>query len=112
MASGKLRIRYIFLLGTTEPTQGAIEFLDSFKDFVEEIRIVSQKGHQLAPGELRPSIVLFQNQRTAFTHDRGDNSVLTEADHWIFPGDYERLRKQYGAVELASEVYFTKPVQR
>ena len=105
---GKLRIRYVFLLGTEVPTDGARAFLDSFKSFAEEIRIVDQKGHRLSPGQLRPSIVLFDKQRAVFTHDRSENTVLVEADEWIFKEDYERLSKQFDDVEMASSIYFLR----
>jgi len=108
--SRKLTIRYVFLLATSQPTTGAVAFLDNFKEFAQEIRIVHSKGAHLSPEQLRPSIVLFQSQRTAFTHDRGDNGVLIEADEWIYAPDYERLSRAYDTIEMASEVYFSRPV--
>ncbi|MBV9760171.1 MAG: hypothetical protein JO340_06380 [Acidobacteriaceae bacterium] len=106
VASGRVRIRYVFLLATNQPDSASQAFLDSFKDFVHEIKIVTLRGRHAAPEMLRPSIVLFQKQRVAFTHDRGDNGVLTEADEWIFERDYERLRRQFREIELASEIYW------
>lgn len=108
VSSGRLSIRYIFLLATNEPAGGTLDFLNSFKDFAEEIRLVNQKGDHLAPEQLRPSIVLFQTRRTAFTHDRSDNAILIEADEWIFEDDYKRLEMRFATVELASSVFFTR----
>ena len=108
VASKKLTIRYTFLLRPKEPDEASSKFLDRFKDFAEEIRIVDLKGAYLGPEQLRPSIVLFQNQRTAFTHDRGDNAVMSEADQWIFDDNYERLQTQYATIELTSQVYFRR----
>jgi hypothetical protein len=105
---GKLTIRYVFLLGTEEPTEGARMFLDNFKTFAKEIRIVDQKGHRLSPAQLHPSIVLFDTQKAVLTHDRSENTVLIEADEWIFKEDYARLSKQFDDIELASTIYFSK----
>ena len=106
--SKTLSIRYVFLLGARFPDEGTKAFLDSFKDFVEEIRIVDNKGDTLPPEQLRPSIVLFHNQHRAFTHDRGDNTILLEADEWIFEHDFKRLTKRYKTIELASTVFFSR----
>jgi|ERR1035441_877581 pyrimidine deaminase RibD-like protein len=105
---GKLTIRYVFLLGTDLPTERARLYLDNFKTFAKEIRIVDQKGHRLSPAQLHPSIILFDSQKAVFTHDRSENTVLIEADEWIFKEDYARLSKQFNDIELASTIYFPK----
>jgi pyrimidine deaminase RibD-like protein len=106
--SGKLTIRYVFLLRSKEPTDATGQYLNLIKDFAEEIRFIGHEGHHLPPDELRPSIVLFENQRAAFTHDRADTTALLKASEWIFKKDYDRLSKQFSIIELASNVYFRR----
>jgi hypothetical protein len=106
--SGKIRIQYVFLLQTNKPTTEEMAFLDRYKAFAEEIRIVDQKGYQWAPEVLHPSIILFEEQRIGFTHDRGDDTVLLEVVEWIFGDDYDLLRTRYAEIELASNLYFRR----
>jgi len=108
VSAGRLSIRYIFLLGTNEASGDVAKYLDTFRDFADEVRIVDQKGAGISADQLRPSIVLFQNQRIAFTHDRGDNTLLVEADRWIFEHNYEKLSKRFAMIELSSSIYFTR----
>jgi pyrimidine deaminase RibD-like protein len=106
--AGRLTIHYVFLIGTHQPDTQTIKFLDSFKPFAEEIKIVDKKGEHLSAHLLRPSTVLFQTQRVAFTHDRADNAALIEADEWIFEHNYDAQCRRLNMIEMASSVYFTK----
>lgn len=108
VSAGRLTIKYVFLLGTHLPDAQTTKFLDSFKPFAEEIRIVEQKGEHISANLLRPSTVLFQTQQVAFTHDRADNAALIEADEWIFEHNYDIQCRRLNMIEMASWVYFTK----
>jgi hypothetical protein len=106
--SNKLSIRYIFLVGEKDPGKEARKFLDRYKEFAEEIRIVESMGKRLSAEQLRPSMVLFEKQRVAFTHDRSDSGEFLGGDEWIFEEDYDRLNRQYAQIELESGSYFAR----
>jgi pyrimidine deaminase RibD-like protein len=106
--SGKLSIRYVFLVGEKTPGKKACELLDRYKEFSEEIRIVENMGQRLSAAQLRPSIVLFETQKVAFTHDRSDSGEFLGGDEWIFEEGYNRLDRQFAQIELESGVYFSR----
>jgi hypothetical protein len=62
----------------------------------------------ITPDDLRPSIVLFETQKFAFTHDRADNAAMLQASEWISKKEFERLQQQYQKLEIASEVIFKR----
>jgi pyrimidine deaminase RibD-like protein len=103
-----LRIEYIFLLRTAVPTGPSEEFLSRYKQFAETIGYVWQDDPRITPKDFRPSIVLFQTQRIAFTHDRGNEGVLLEATEWVSKEAYGRLRAQFDRIALMSTTWFRK----
>jgi len=104
----KLSIRYIFLLRSKIPQAPELEYLNRFKEFVEEIRIVDEKGVQLPPASLRTSIVIFENQKFAFTFDRNDNMTLVEALEHVSDSEFQRLNTQYHNIEMISSLYYRR----
>lgn len=104
--NGKLRIEYIFLLRTETPEGWVKEFISRYKDFAEKIAYVSQKDPRLTSDNLRPSIVLFETQQIAFTHDRGDDGTLLEATEWVSQENYRQLNAQFSGIELMSTTFF------
>lgn len=107
--AGKLKVRYIFLLSTSTVTEPTATYFEKIKTFADEIRIIGLSGQHLNPDDLRPSIVLFETQKFAFTHDRADNSAMLQATEWISKEHYERLSHHYQKLELASTVFYRRP---
>lgn len=105
---GKLTLKYVFLLRSRIPQDPEIAFLDRFKEFADEIRTVDEGGVQLQSDSLRPSIVLFQNQRFAFTHDRNDNTTLVEAIEHVSEAEFVRLSDRFRNIEMISSLYFRR----
>ena len=105
VASNKLAIRYIFLIREKNPVADTRKFLDRYAAFAQDVRIVEERGARLSQSQLQPSIVLFERQRVAFTHDRRDSGEFLGADEWIFEENYARLDKQFREIELASKPY-------
>jgi len=108
----KVKIRYIFLLGRDLPDPQTEAFLDAFKSFSAEIRIIDKRGSDVAAAELKPSVVLFEDQHIVFTHDRGDNGVLIEADEWRDEQNFEKWSRRVDILKLASSVYYPSKRQR
>jgi pyrimidine deaminase RibD-like protein len=108
--AGKLTIRYIYLLGEDGLTELSKAYLDRIKTFAEEIRLVYPSDPRFGHDDLRPSIVLFERNAFAFTHDRADNAAMLRASEWISPYHFARLKKQYEKIELLSAVYFRKAI--
>jgi hypothetical protein len=104
----KLTIRYVFLMRSKRLSKNDIEFLNRFKRFATEIRIVDEGGSQLQADMLRPSIVLFENQKFAFTHDRGDNMILIEALEHVSPLEFVRLQERFNIISAVSSRYWAK----
>lgn len=104
----KVVVEYVFLLRASEPSGIVKCFIDRYKRFAKKISFVYQNDTRLTPETLHPSIVLFENQRIAFTHDRGENSTLIEATEWIAEDDFKRLQEQFKRIELISAVYFSQ----
>jgi hypothetical protein len=100
--TGRLTVRYIYLLATPEITGPTATYLEKIRTFAEEIRIIGINCSQVDQRDLRPSIVLFETQRFVFTHDRADNASMLQASEWIKADDFERLSRQYRRLELAS----------
>lgn len=103
---GKLRIEYIFLLRTEIPEGPVEDIISRFKKFAEKISYISQRNPKLPPESLRPSIVLFETQQIAFTHERADDGSFLEASEWVSQEDYARLHSQFDRIELMSTTYF------
>jgi pyrimidine deaminase RibD-like protein len=108
VASDQLRIKYIYLLPTQEVTPPIEMYLDKIKRFADEIRIIRLSGRHLAPEDMRPSLVLFDTQKFAFTHDRADNAAMLQASEWISTKDMDRHTQRYRRLEMASEVYYNR----
>lgn len=106
----RLIIEYIFLVRALPPMDTVKEFLSMFERFADRIAVVGQQDSRLTSDLLHPSIVLLERQRIAFTHDRGDDSVLVEATEWIKPEQYKELEAKYKRVEIMSHSYFRKEV--
>lgn len=106
--SGKMTIRYIYLIPTEQLTEPTKEYLEKIQTFAEEIRVIGLAAPFLRPEDLRPSIVLFETQKFAFTHDRADNAAMLEATEWISTAHYERLQQQYQKLELASDLFYKR----
>lgn len=104
----KLVIQYIFLLRDANVTPDVRDFLSLYEQFAEKISIVSQQDVRLAPESLRPSVVILERQKIAFTHDRFDDGTMIDATEWLFPTDVERLKAQYRRIELLSRCIFTR----
>jgi hypothetical protein len=102
----KVVIEYIFLLRTENLTEPVSNYLSKYKSFAKRISIVSQERSQLEPETLRPSIVLFESQQIAFTHDRGDDNKLVDATEWVLDIQYKRLKDQYERIEFVSTCIF------
>jgi hypothetical protein len=107
VAAGRLTLEYVFLLRRS-PTEPVRSYLARFQRFAQRISLVYESDPRLTTETLRPSIVLLQNQRLAFTHDRGEDASLSEAFEWIRPDDYERLGRQYDRLEILSNPYFAR----
>lgn len=106
VTENKLVIDYVFLIRTPTPTNTVKEFIDRYKQFARKIAILQEEDQRLTPDMLHPSIVLFETQRIAFTHDRGDHSSLVEATEWICGDHFNKLQEQYSRIELISTPYF------
>lgn len=106
----KLLLEYVFLIRTPEPTDIAKSFIDRYKQFAGKIGIVHERDPHLTREMLRPSIVLFETQRIAFTHDRGEDSSLLEATEWVCADHFEQLQAQYRRIEVISSPYFNRGV--
>ncbi len=106
--SGQLTIRYIYLLPTEIVTEPTKTYFQKIERFAEEIRVIGVDCRHLNPGDLRPSIVLFEDQKFAFTHDRADNASMLQAWEWITDSDYQRLHKTYQKLKLGSTVIFKR----
>jgi pyrimidine deaminase RibD-like protein len=104
--NGKVVIEYIFLIRTPTPTGDVKGFIDQYKQFARRIAILDEKDPRLSADMLRPSIVLFETQAIAFTHDRGADSSLLEATEWVCKDHFEKLQGQYRRIELISTPYF------
>lgn len=106
--SGKITIYYIYLIPTEQLTEPTKVYLERIQAFAEEIRIISLAAPLLKPEDLRPSIVLFETQKFAFTHDRADTSAMLQATEWISKEHYERLERQYQELRPASEPFYKR----
>lgn len=106
--AGKLKVFYIFLLPTPTVTEPIATYFEKIKSFAEEIRVIGLDGQHLNPSDLRPSIVLFENQRFAFTHDRADNSAMLQATEWISKEHFALHADHYQRLELASTVFYRR----
>jgi class 3 adenylate cyclase/pyrimidine deaminase RibD-like protein len=104
----KVVIEYVFLVRGKDLSEGERNFIDRYKQFARRIATVYPTDRRLPPGIIRPSIVLMQNQRAAFTHDRADDSSLLEATEWVTEQHYERLQNQYNRIEVMSRTYFSQ----
>lgn len=107
--SGKLTIQYIYLIGTVQLTEPTKKYLEKIKTFADEIRIIHLNAPLLNPEDLRPSIVLFEPRKFAFTHDRADNAAMLQATEWISLDHYKRLEQKYERLRLASEPFYPAP---
>lgn len=105
---GRLAVDYIFLLRTPTPIGRAKDFIAKFEGFAGSIALLDQHDSRLTPDMLRPSIVLLEKQRVAFTHDRADDSSLLEPIEWLFEEDYKILEGRYKRLELLSTAYLAK----
>lgn len=101
-------IEYIFLIRTKEPEGQFRDYIDRYKKFAERLAFVSQSDSRIRPESLRPSIVLMETQKAAFTHDRADDSSLLQATEWVAENDYNRLADQYKRIELISTLYYSR----
>jgi len=107
--SGRLEIEYIFLIRTPAPEGEVKEFIARYERFARRISYLFQGDPRLPIDDGRPSIVLFDSQRIAFTHDRGDDGSLIQAIEWVSEDHYTRLCAHFARVEFISTTYFENP---
>ncbi|MEY2539278.1 MAG: diaminohydroxyphosphoribosylaminopyrimidine deaminase [Verrucomicrobiota bacterium] len=106
--NGKIELEYVFLLRREELSEIERSFIDGYKKVARRISILHPKHPWVSPEFLRPSIVLLERQRIAFTHDRGDDTTLLQATEWLLPQDYDRLSVQFTKLQLASTPYYAQ----
>lgn len=102
----KVVIEYIFLIRKPTPTGRVKAFIDQYQQFARRIAILHERDPRLTADMLHPSVVLFETQRIAFTHDRGEDSSLLEATEWVSEDHFEKVQNQYRRIELISASYF------
>lgn len=108
----KLVIQYVFMLRDEFLTDSMNDFLSMYERFADRISVISEDESRLQAEMLRPSIVLLERQRIAFTHDRLDDSTMIDATEHLFPSDFERLQTQYRSIELLSRCIFKRRLSR
>jgi hypothetical protein len=108
----RLVIQYVFLVRDEFLTDPVRDFLSMYEQFADKISVISQDESRLSAQMLRPSIVLLERQRIAFTHDRLDDSTMIDATEHLFPSDVERLQNQYRRIELLSRRIFKRHPSR
>ena len=108
VAEGRLTIDYIFLLQTSRGNAAELEFISRYKAFANTISTLAEADERLAPDLIAPSIVLLNNRKVAFTHDRGPGSILIEADEWVLKSNFVQLKKKYEQLSVLSNLVFDR----
>jgi pyrimidine deaminase RibD-like protein len=105
----KAEFDYVFLLRQEQLSEVEKCFIDGYKTLAKRIQILHPGHPWITPEIERPSIVLLENQKIAFTHDRNDkDGTLNKSTEWLFLEDYNRLHAQFKMLQSASAPYFER----
>jgi pyrimidine deaminase RibD-like protein len=108
--SGKLLTDYIFLLRSRDCLQddSVIAFLDRYKPFSREIRVVFADSTRVNHENIQRSIAVLENEKIAFTHDRDNDGRIVDPIEYRGSEDYNRLEMLYEEIAMDSHKYFSE----
>jgi len=111
VAEKRLDISYIFLdipvrsETRTEPGFHPLDRLGRITRLTDNIRTVSPLQFEIGSTCLRPSFVIFTQQKIVFTHERDDAQRVVDAQEWRTEEAFQVFMKRYRQIRTQSNPY-------